>query len=114
MQSGSTFYTVNGIYHPPQGTQEGVTNTTFLDELTGLLMEVKARHRNIIILGDFNMHIDNSEDPHAQVLIDMLQAFNLKQHILFPTHNSRTYTRSNSNRKQHLPSHGISTRTIHI
>ena len=72
---------------PPQGTQEGITNTTYLDELTDLLTEVTAKHRNIIILGDFNMHIENSEDPDAQVLIDTLEAFSLKQHIPFPTYN---------------------------
>ena len=33
------------------------------------------------------MHIDNSEDQDAQVLIDTLEAFNIKQHIPFPTHN---------------------------
>ena len=54
---------------PPQGTQEGVINPTFLDELTDLLTVVTAKYRNII-LGDFNMHIDNSEVLDAQVLID--------------------------------------------
>ena len=87
MQSGSTFYTVIGIYHPTQGTQEGIINTTFLDELIDLLTEVTAKLRNIIILGDFNMPIYNSEYPDAQVLIDTLEAFNLKQHMIFPTHN---------------------------
>ena len=72
---------------PQQGTQEGITNTTFLDELTDLLTEVTAKHRNIIILGDFNIHINNSEDPDAQVLINTLEAFNLKQHLPFLTHN---------------------------
>ena len=63
---------------PPQGTQESITNTTFLDELTDLLTEVTPKHRNIIILGDFNMHTDNREDPDAQVLIDTLEALNIK------------------------------------
>ena len=72
---------------PPQGTQEGITNTTFLDELTDLLTEVTAKHRSIIILGDLNMHIDKSEDPDAQVLINTLVSFNSKQHIPFQTHN---------------------------
>ena len=71
---------------PTQGTQEGITNTTFLDELTVLITEVTAKHRNIIHLGDNNMHINNSEDPDAQILIDTLEAFNLKQHMPFPTH----------------------------
>ena len=71
----------------PQGKQEGITNTTFLDYLTDLLTEVTAKHRNIIILGGLSLHINNSEDLDAQILIDTLEVFNLKQHILFPTHN---------------------------
>ena len=38
-------------------------------------------------MGDFNIHINNSEDQDAQTLQDTLTAFNLKQHINIPTHN---------------------------
>ena len=51
------------------------------------------------------MCINNSEDSDAQVLIDTLETFSLKQYIPFPNSQPRTYTRPNSNRKQYLPSH---------
>ena len=38
-------------------------------------------------MGDFNIHINNSEDQDAQTLQDTLNAFNPKQHINIPTHN---------------------------
>ena len=38
-------------------------------------------------MGDFNIHINNLEDRHAQILKDTLKAFNLRQHINIPTHN---------------------------
>ena len=38
-------------------------------------------------MGDFNIHINDSEDHDAQTLQDTLNAFNLKQHINIPTHN---------------------------
>ena len=33
------------------------------------------------------MHIDNLEDQDAQMLLDLLVAFNLTQHVKIPTHN---------------------------
>ena len=45
------------------------------------------KHWGIIIMGDFNIHINDSEDWDAQTLQDTLTAFNLKQHINIPTHN---------------------------
>ena len=38
-------------------------------------------------MGDFNIHINDSEDQDAQTLQDTLNAFNLKQHINIPIHN---------------------------
>ena len=38
-------------------------------------------------MGDFNIHMNNSEDRNAQTLQDTINAFNLKQHINIPTHN---------------------------
>ena len=39
-------------------------------------------------MGDFNMHIDNMENPDAQVFLDMIMAFGLENHVAFPTHRS--------------------------
>ena len=41
-----------------------------------------------MIAGDFNLHIDNKEDPEAQLFTDMMDALGLDCHITFPTHQS--------------------------
>ena len=33
------------------------------------------------------MHVDNMKDQGAQMVLDSLAAFNLTQHVKFPTHN---------------------------
>ena len=38
-------------------------------------------------MGDINIHINDGEDQDAQILLDTIAAFNLKQHINIPTHN---------------------------
>ena len=87
IQKGPTVYTIIGLYHPPQGTDPKVSNANFLDQLSDLLSHVIPKHQDIIIMGDFNIHINDLEDQDAQILKDTLNAFNLKQHINIPTHN---------------------------
>ena len=52
IQSGLTHYILLGVYHPPVGMQQGITESIFIDDLTGLLTEVVSNHNNIVILGD--------------------------------------------------------------
>ena len=60
----------------------------FLDDFAELLEEVLVNYGKIVCMGDFNMHIDNMENPDAQVFLDMITAFGLENHVVFPTHRS--------------------------
>ena len=75
-----------GIYHPPYSTGQKITNAMFLDDLTEFLRDWMAYYRNIIICGDFNIHIDNPSDTEAQIFTDIMEAFGLQQHVNFQTH----------------------------
>ena len=55
-------YTLIGIYHPSQGTQQGITNGNFITEFTEFLTDVTSKHNNILTLEDINIHIDDLED----------------------------------------------------
>ena len=50
-------YTLIGIYHPPQGAQQGITNSIFITEFTEFLTEVTSKHNEYeverIILGPY-------------------------------------------------------------
>ena len=83
---GPRVYTIIGLYHLPQGTDPRVHNANFLDQLTDLLSHVVPKHQDLIILGDFHIHINDQEDQDAQILQDTLNTFNLK-HVNIPTHN---------------------------
>ena len=46
-----------------------------------------SEHRNkLLILGDFNIHMNDEFDENAGKLMDNIMALGLKQHIHFPTH----------------------------
>ena len=77
------------MYHPAQGTQDGLTNNIFLDNITNLLTEVSSRFNTIILIGDLNIYMEDQEDNDAILLSNTLEAFNLTQHIKFPMHNLR-------------------------
>ena len=86
VQSGPTNRTVLAIYHPPASTQYKTSNSDFIDQLTHLLTTIGSENTNIVLLGDFNLHIDNPDNPDADQLIATLEAFGLEQHIKFQTH----------------------------
>ena len=54
--------TVCAIYHPPYSETYQVTNNQFLDEFSEFLAKVLAEHRNLVITGDFNLHVNDPED----------------------------------------------------
>ena len=80
-------YTVTGFYHSPSNCQANDNNSTFLDKFTDLVSLLSSNSKNIIILEDINMHIDNIDDQETQTLLDSLAAFNLTQYVRIPTHN---------------------------
>ena len=73
-----------GIYHPPP--KQDQTNTTFLDDITELLTSKLPNMENAIILGDFNMHIEDPTDNNSKIFVDMREALGLKQHTVEPIH----------------------------
>ena len=48
--------------------------------------ELLLRSKIIVILGDFNLHVNDKSDTDAQQFIDMVEASGMKQWINFPTH----------------------------
>ena len=39
-----------------------------------------------IILGDFNIHVNDESDVNAHNFMDIIMALGLEQHVNFPTH----------------------------
>ena len=73
-----------GICHPPP--KQHLRNIIFLDELTELLTTRLPNMENAIILGDFNMHIEDTNDYNSKIFVDTMEDLGLKQHVMEPTH----------------------------
>ena len=61
-------------------------NNIILDEITELPTEVLPSSKNYIILGDFNLHVNDQDDVDAQIFSDSMEALGLKEHSMIPTH----------------------------
>ena len=57
----------------------------FFDEFQDLLENIVSLHDNLYILGDFNVHLDNS-NGNINEFNEILACFDLKQHVNSPTH----------------------------
>ena len=51
-----------------------------------MLEEAQSCNLQLIIMGDFNLHVNNREDNDAQQFLDMLEASGLHQLVEFMTH----------------------------
>ena len=69
------------VYRPPGGVSVGV----FLEKFSSLLQETVICPEELLIYGDFNFHMDDKADWDATRFGELLDLFNLKQHVCVPT-----------------------------
>ena len=81
--SMNSFLNILGVYRPHDGSIP-----QFLDIFMELLLDIVASNTNLVILGDFNIHVNDVDDPNTSIFLDTMTALGLKQHIKGPTHKS--------------------------
>ena len=69
------------IYRPPK------YDARFFDEFAKLLSIVCMDYDCVVLVGDFNIHVDNPTDVCAKEFLNVLDNFGLSQHVTDPTHN---------------------------
>ena len=52
------------------------------------MVDIIADSSNIVVMGDFNIHVNCNDDPNAVIFSDTMKAIGLHQHITGPTHRS--------------------------
>ena len=78
--------TVVRIYRPPTKHLVNDSNAIFITEFLDFIGELQLESKNIVILGNFNLHVNDKLDTDAQQFSDMVEASGMKQWINFPTH----------------------------
>ena len=76
------------IYHPSSSKVKQYSMTSFYKEFCELLAHYALTTEELIICGDFNFHVNDLSDDEATKFTNILDSFNLKQHITGATHRS--------------------------
>ncbi len=89
------------VYRPPGH------HTDFIKEFADFLSELVLAADRVLIVGDFNIHVDNEKDALGSAFIDILNSIGVRQHFSGPTH-SRNHT------LDLILSHGIDVNGVEI
>ena len=82
VKSYHTNQTLLVIYKQPTSS-----TITFCEELATILEEgITSMKSNIMIIGDFSIHIENIANPDTMTFSDFLDSFSLQNHVNFPAH----------------------------
>ena len=65
-----------GVYHPPDKSIPD-----FLDLFTEYIADLIAEYENIVLVGDFNIHINDDDDLNAVIFLDTMTALGLHQYV---------------------------------
>ena len=77
---------VVNIYRPPYSETHPVSVNTFITEFSHFLESIILSAEPLVIVGDFNIHVDDANDPEAAIFLDLLESMNLKRLVTRPTH----------------------------
>ena len=81
--------TLLSIYHPPYSTVNPVTKKMFISDFTEWICDqlfMTDHGNNLLILGDFNIHVNDESDGNAGNFRDIIMALGLEQYVHFLTH----------------------------
>ena len=59
---------------------------TFFEELSRILDYVATLDVQIVVAGDFNIHLERPDEPHSRRFIDLLSTYGLQSRVSAPTH----------------------------
>ena len=74
------------IYRPPQSEKNPATVRQFIVEFADYISDVCSSHNNVLVSGDFNIPVNDVNNPVYNEFKDILDSLSLVQHVDFHTH----------------------------
>ena len=88
LKSNGSWLRIVVVYRPPPSSQNKLTAGDFFEEFPILLEKLATASGELIMIGDFNFHVESGDSRDALKFLDILDNFGLKQHVDRPTHKS--------------------------
>ena len=88
VQVKHTECTLAAVYRPPYSSKHKKTIPMFITEFSDTLTDLLATYNNdhLIIVGDFNIHVDNLNNQDAKAFMETLNDLGCIQHVNCKTH----------------------------
>ena len=74
------------VYRPPPSKKNSSTHELFFDEFESILEQLATEKGHIMVVGDFNFHMDDHNNTYAGKFMELLQTFDYAQYVEQPTH----------------------------
>ena len=84
LTSGDCSFMLLIIYRPP--SHPGNSNSDFIDELDSVLTDLSSSSKELIVMGDLNLHMEDNVSPESRRLNNLLFSLNLNSLISESTH----------------------------
>ena len=82
----SKLHWISTIYRPPYSNRHPIPTSTFIDEFPDHVSHLLCQTDNPIIVGDINIPWNKMDNLDKISLTEILELYNLKQHVASPTH----------------------------
>ena len=60
--------------------------SVFVDDFSEFVADLATYSDNVLLMGDFNIHVNNPSDSLAKAFLSIIDTFGFKQHVQQPTH----------------------------
>ena len=78
--------TIIAVYHPPYSSRCPVTNSMFIDDFTEWLPSQLVRYNNILLVRDFNIHMNKAAiDDESRLFVSTIKAMGFQVELCGPT-----------------------------
>ncbi len=74
------------IYHIPYSQSHPVSDAVFLEEIQEYFDSVVLCDEKLLMMGDFNLHVEDKSDFYGKEFCDVLDSYGLFNHVTVPTH----------------------------
>ena len=86
LRTRSENYRFVNIYRVEYSQKHKITFQTFIDEFSELMSELILKKGKLVLVGDYNIHVENEADKEAATFKETLDLFNVHQLVNGPTH----------------------------